>query len=382
MDMTFRAAGRSDGIGRRQVVIGLAAGFGVAGFGAIDKACAGYGALRPPVDVQARRALRGRAGPATACLPAPDPMRDIEIESYYTDRSYSVTDPARLERVKRQTRALSDFCWGTAKASDAWLARNPSVPGAAHCALARLDRWASEGALLGQMTTADSQHQRKWLLAGAALAYLKIQDAPGLDPAACRRVRDWFVRLAEASTAYYTGWFHDKPNNHVYWLGLALGALAVIDNDRARLDQAIVYFDGAMRDLGADGTLPLEMQRKGRAFHYHVFSLIPLVMIAEIGAVNGRDLYAGRDGALHRLAARVQAGLIDRRWFEEQTGAPQEWDETRDRSFGVAWSEPYYSRFPNPQLGELIAARRPIFHHWLGGNTTDDYGSPRLQFPS
>lgn len=146
-------------IDRRGVTLGLCASPLVFG-----RPAANPSVLKPPVDVPERRLLRGRAISGAGCVPVPEPVRDLDIDSYYTDRSYSVPDAEKLERVKRQTRSLSDFCWGTAKASDVWVGSNPAYRPAAQCVLTRLDRWASADALLGTMSQADSQHQRKWLL--------------------------------------------------------------------------------------------------------------------------------------------------------------------------------------------------------------------------
>jgi poly(beta-D-mannuronate) lyase len=221
-------------------------------------------------------------------------------------------------------------------------------------------------------------------LAGLSLAFLKIRDAPGLDPAALSRVQTWFAHLAEASEAYYATWPPGSHNNHFYWLALALAGTAICTNDPARLERAFAIYDEAMAAITPEGTLPLEMGRKGRAFAYHLFSLVPLVFVAEIGVVNGRDLYASHGGAIHRLARSVQAGLTgSSELFDRESGVAQQHDQSGGITpYSVSWGEPYYVRFPDKQLGELIAPRRPIIYPWVGGNVTDSYGSPSLPFPA
>lgn len=337
--------------------------------------------LRGPVAVEKRRALIGRTLANFGCAPPPEPVRDLSVEGAYTDSAYSKVDPEKLKRQQAQANGVGQFCWKVAQMSDLWVSSRPADPAPARCALAWMDAWAKAGALLGALNTPDAQHHRKWTLSGLSLAYLKIADAPGLDPAAAARVRAWFVRLADASEAYYATWPPSGHNNHFYWLALAMAGTAIAANDRARLDRAFAIYDEAAASITPEGALPLEMARKGRAFGYHVFSLIPLVMLAEIGTVNGRDLYGAHDGALKRLAARVQAGLGDQSWFAEQTGTPQDWT-SGTTPYSVSWGEIYYPRFPNPELGALIAPRRPIFSHWLGGSVTESFGSSALPFPS
>ena len=53
-----------------------------------------------------------------------------------------------------------------------------------------LDLWARTGALLGGFNQQGDYH-RKWALAGAALSFLAIRDAPGLDPLKRGRTARW-----------------------------------------------------------------------------------------------------------------------------------------------------------------------------------------------
>jgi poly(beta-D-mannuronate) lyase len=268
------------------------------------------GPLRAICDVPARRRLLGKPAALAVC-PAPiPPQRDIQPESFYIDRSYSVVDPEKLKRYQAQTKNLSDFVVQVAKLSDAWLRSEPPQPAPAACALDRLDTWASAEAMLGHLDQ-NGEHQRKWILSGIALAYLKIRDAPGLDPAARLRVEQWFVRLARASLDFYATYARVNYNNHMWWAGLAAAAAGVAGNDRAVFDRAVALYRTALHDIQPDGTLPIEMFRKARALIYHINSLTPLVMLAEFGAANGLDLYTEKDGrsVLVRGAYRHTAGL-------------------------------------------------------------------------
>lgn len=329
--------------------------------------------LRPIVDVALRRAQWGGPPAATACpaLPPPAPP-GLSLPSYYIDRAYSVPDPERLRRYQEATRPLSDFTTATARLADQWLLTRPAQPGPAACAIEGLEGWAAAGSLTGAMDE-NGEHQRKWVLAGLALAWLKLRhSAPG------PRIVVWLQRMGRASMEFYETYSQRRRNNHHWWAAAAAAAAAVAADDRALFDRAVAFYRLALADIGHDGTIEAEMARKGRALIYHVQSLNPLVLLAEFGEANGIGLYAAEGGALHRLAARVQAGLADPAWFAERTGEAQDWGEGRNRTWTLAWAEPYHARFPNPELARLLGAQRPVFYPYFGGSPTHDFGAPRL----
>src|SRR5262249_18572681 len=147
-------------------------------------------------------------------------------------------------------------------------------------------------------------------------------------------------------------------NNHLYWAALAAAATGIAADDRALFDWAVARYRFALTQIDADGALPQELARASRARHYHLFALAPLVMVAELGASNGLDLYAEHDGALHRLVARVVGSPDDPAWFERRTGHPQERGEALT-GWSLAWAEPYYARFHNARLVPYLARLRP-----------------------
>lgn len=310
-------------------------------------------------------------------------VRDIDAQSYYSDSAKSVVDPARFAANRAAVQPLAAFSRRIATLSDTWLRGGSDAVAAAHCAVRVLDHWAAAEALLGRVTN-QGGYERKWALAGAALAWLRLRDAPGIDPAAAARITHWLTRLAAAVRPHYELADHergsndranherprrtDARNNHAYWAGLAVAAAGVAADDRALIDWGIERARLGIAQIDANGALPLELARGARALHYHLFAALPLVMIAELAAARGIDLYAERGGALHHLLKRTLDGVDDPSWFSAQTGKRQ--GATGDAPSGgqLAWIEPYFARFPQHKREHLLERYRPLAHRWVGGN--------------
>jgi poly(beta-D-mannuronate) lyase len=298
---------------------------------------------------------------AAACPPPPPPVRDLALPRFYADDAGSVVDPAADAAHKGAVRPLAEFLRRVAADADrAW--REPkreAREAAGRCALAWIGAWAAGGAWLGRMTTRQAEYQRKWDLAGVALAYLKVRHLAG--PAERARIEPWLTRFADAARAFFDDPSR-KRNNHWYWLGLALGAVALTTDSDRHWQTARAIMQDAARDIAADGTLAEELRRKARALHYHAFAAMPLVVLAELAQSRGEDWYALNDGALHRLVAVTASGLAEPAQFAERAGVKQD----QRTSPGAGWLTLYRARFPDRL--RVIATRLPDGHRWLGGN--------------
>src|SRR5262249_36989713 len=155
-------------------------------------------------------------------------------------------------------------------------------PAYAALAVDRLAAWAAADALCGTVNH-QGEYEREWTLGSLALAYSKVRGAPGLDPARVRAVDAWLARLAAAVQPFYE---HPKlvtySNNRAYWAGLAVAATGAAVGDRALFDWGLSRARIGLRQVTAEGFLPLEVERRALALHYHVFALAPLVMLAEL----------------------------------------------------------------------------------------------------
>jgi poly(beta-D-mannuronate) lyase len=302
------------------------------------------------------------AGAAQSCPPVPKPVVDLDIERFYGDKAGSKVDPAKLATHDAAVAPLTAFLREVTQNADKAVRRTStrSRSEIAACSLIWLETWAKGGALLGVMKTQQSEYQRKWDFTGLALAYVKVR--PFASPEQRTVIQAWLVRLADAGRAFF-----DDParsrNNHWYWLGLGLAAVGLDSPKHWEMARGIMQ--DAARDIAADGTLPKEMERQGRALFYHAFAVMPLVVMAEVAASRGEDWYALENGALHRLVATTHAGLVAPESFDRLVGIAQE----RPVNTRAGWLQLYDARFPG-----RLAAPHPVVaegHRWIGGNVLE-----------
>jgi len=309
------------------------------------------------------------AGKALAfdCPPAPQGVRDIKAMGYYSDRASSVIDETKFKANAALTQPLNDFNKRLASMSDAYLATGDAEVGA--CAAVWLDRWGRDGAMLGVMEHVNNDqadYLRQWLHGGLAIAYLQVKPVASTEQRA--RIEGWLKAVAEASLAYW-----DNPrkhrNNHYYWTGVGVMATAVATQDQRLLNVAKAIYDKGVDDIADDGSLPMEMARGARAFHYHNYALDPLVLMAEMARAQGEDWYGYRRNRIDLLADRVAAGYADQSWFAEHAFAPQAPDDAKPTG-ETGWVEFYRLRSARPERFEALHLAGPYMDPRAGGDLT------------
>lgn len=302
---------------------------------------------------------------AAECPAPPAAARDLDMAGYYRDARGSEIDLDRKRAYEAARKELTHFVSEIAKRADR--SQTKSKPEArtaeARCALSWLDAWARRGAYLGRMTGKQADYQRKWDLAGLALAYLKLKAYA--TPAQHATISTWLVAIGRNARAFFDDRGR-KRNNHWYWLGLALGATGMASGDAWSWAEAHRIFDDAAGDVAADGTLPMELARGSRALDYHAFSAMPLVVLAELARARGEDWYGRGNRALPRLADRTLSGLARPEQFDTLAGIRQH----RPPNARAGWIALYVKRFPGRTPADVIDAlpdTKPG-HRWLGGD--------------
>lgn len=326
--------------------------------------------LNAPFDVEFRRDLVGQPlAAATPDIRIAAPIRDVNGVSFYVDAEKSVADPALKEQNAAALKPLRDFVLTIVTLSDQWVKGAPARPEYAGAVMNALSTWAEAGALLGTVNR-QGAYEREWTLGSLAIAYLKVRDAPGIDPAQTARVQAWLAQLARViQPDYERPQLRSNRNNHAYWVGMAVAATGIACGDRALFDWGVARGRIAIAQIQQDGMLPLERDRRTLALHYHVFALSPLVMLAEMAAANGINLYEEGDGAIRRLAELVMGAFANPVAFADRMDLAQE-IKVPPRGTDLAWAEAYCARFPDPRLRAWVNSARPLFDVRLGGDMT------------
>jgi poly(beta-D-mannuronate) lyase len=305
-----------------------------------------------------------------SCPSLPHLAPDLVTDGFYRldDPTHSIIDPVRQEAYNKSSGQVKAVGLAIVKAADDY--RTSGSRRAAQCAISRITTMAQDKSLSGKMSSAQAYYVQGWVVGAVAIAYLKVRDAGDATPDQTATVAKWLQSVGEQTKAYYGAHKKagqgDSQNNHLYWAGVELAGIGVAANDRSDFDWALAAYDNGVNQIRPDGTLPLEMARGGRALHYHLYALAPLVLLAEFGEANGFDLYAHANGALHRLVDVSVAGLQDPALFEKATGVKQEVSKVVSGD-QIGWAPPYVRRFPNPELTHLINLAPSLSVYYLGG---------------
>jgi poly(beta-D-mannuronate) lyase len=303
--------------------------------------------------------------------PDPPPFaKTLDAHSYYTDAHHSVVDPKLQAEEQKATEAPTHLGQWTTEAADKFLESGSRA--AATCVYSLLNAAAQAKAWTGEMPASQGHYEQKWVLAGASVAFLKVRNTGVFTPDEDKDIKKWFSSMANRVTDYVDSKKNiagsDAQNNHRYWSGLAVAAAGIALNNQGDYEWGITSYKFGVDQIQPNGVLPLEMNRAGRALHYHLYALAPLIMIAELAATNGTDLYSYDNGAIHSLVKLCIAGLRDQNLFAKASGVAQ--DNVNGPPYSgatIGWAVPYVRRFPDAQLSQWISqAEYTRFWQWGG----------------
>ncbi|ESQ74202.1 hypothetical protein ABAC402_15460 [Asticcacaulis sp. AC402] len=310
------------------------------------------------------------------CDSAPRPVVVLDHESKYRPGTRSsIVDPDREDDYQAKLKEVSGFYNPLTRISDRYVKSQPRASEIALCALTWLESWAEAGAL-EKGVTEQGRMVQTWALASLSSSWLKIRADPYLSDNARQRVTDWLERLNRLVMINFESKTDERSrrNNHRYWANWAVCATATVLNDSKAYRWASEGFERACAQIEPDGVLPLEMERRSKALHYHNFSLGPLVLQAESLIANGvPDPYDRDDSALRRLVDLVVAALRDPELIARRAGETQDLEGTLKET-QLAWMEPYFARFKDDSLAPWLQAYRPMVAHRLGGDLTVLFG--------
>jgi poly(beta-D-mannuronate) lyase len=313
----------------------------------------------------------GLVAPSDAPYNCPAPpvfAKTLNLEGAYIDKKMSIIDEKREAEFQKNAEGPTHLGQFAGMAADAWLSKGSRA--GARCVYTLLAAAAAADAWTGKMPTNNSVYMQNWMLSGTAMAYLKVRNSGQGTKEEDTQIQQWFQKLAGRVREYFEEERKrpgsDAWNNHMYWAGLSTAAAGIAANDLNSFIWGLSGYEMGIHAIQPDGSLLLEMGRGRRALHYQLYALAPLVMLAELGQVNGVDLYAERGGAIHRLAQFDLAAMKDPSLLERRAEAAQE--AYRPYSgMDIGWAVPYAQRFPNADLSAMISQASTVrFWQWGG----------------
>jgi poly(beta-D-mannuronate) lyase len=245
-------------------------------------------------------------------------------------------------------------------------------PAEAVCVANVLSQWAAANALLDYSYKESSQawYQVEWSLSSISLAWSVVETDPAIPAAQRAAILKWMHTVTEYM-------FDQDPrpgdtdheNNHAYWRALCATSVGILTNDQKLYRRGLAQYVRAIGQMNKDGSLPLEMARHENALHYQSFALAPLVMIAELAARQGIDLYSLRvnghtigDAVNFLVRASADLSLVKKYASEPQTFSLFSGEKP------PAWTEFWAARYPGKPWSEIITA--PLVDTTIGGNAT------------
>jgi poly(beta-D-mannuronate) lyase len=321
--------------------------------------------LRSPWD-QSRVALT--AAPYD-CPPPAHLSPDLTTDGFYSDSKSSVIDPVKWKAYQESSGPIKKLGDQAVAAADAY--RTTGSRAAAECVLKLLNTAAVDGVLTGKMSSRQAYYVQGWVIGALAISYLKIRDSGLAASGDSAKLTGWMKAVARQTVDYYNA-AREKPggdnqNNHLYWAGVEVAAIAIAANDRPMFDWAMAAYRNGVSQITPEGTLPLEMRRGQRALHYHLYAISPLVYLAEFGSDNGIDLFAEDNFAIKRLVNRAIAGLNGSDYFDREAGIKQDTPNGLPAAEQISWARIYVHHFPDPQIGALLAQATSLSYMYLGG---------------
>lgn len=308
------------------------------------------------------------------CVKVPRPLIALATGSIYkkNDPTHSHIDEDAQAEYLKQVEPMREYVSRLSAMANIYVRSIPSKPEVAQCVGIWLYTWADKDAF-SQMQSKQAFMGFGTTLSGIALSYLQVKDDPAIAPKLHEKIEAWLTKLARAQVAFVEA--HPRSNsskaNHRYWTGLGVASVGIATNDRKLFQWGIDSARVGIAQITPEGILPLELMRAQKARDYHLFAVAPLVMLAEMARVNGMDLYAENNGALHKLVKFSVGNITDPSVLEERIGHKvvgfPDGDIPGNR---LAWLEIYNARFPTLETEGLLNRHRPLVNAELGGDET------------
>lgn len=257
-----------------------------------------------------------------------------------------------------------------------------------------LSAWASAGAL----ATATPRNVMS-VLKPVSLFWPVLAEDSVLLQADRAVISNWLLPLYEMVSSSMNLWD---------WRGTEAASIRMtraITNANDREFQLVVErYYLALKQMRADGSLPMEAQRGPCALNYTNLAVSSMVTIAELAAVQGYDLYnletdgkslAKAIGFLldayenPALIAKYNNTSSECELVNSATTERKAFEWSAGNSTPAAWAEMYIARFPDSALAGRLRTRiglsgytrRPLWHYSAAANTSCLFLTPQEIMP-
>lgn len=256
------------------------------------------------------------------------------VSSFYKkDASQSVVDQDLMDDFVSRT-------WQYGALLDALLdigkrAKSGKANAASECALNQLSAWAEAGALTQGIAAEAGVERRQaimiqaWTVVGVTTLLQEL--APSIDSQDPRSVATlrWLKSLAQSVRAEFVAqpnrpaWLNHS-SNHSLWAGLAEARVGQLTGNQQLINDGLSKLDRALDGVAADGSMPAEMSRAGRALQYTNFAMLPLAGLVKVHEQQALQFTKSRADAIERLVLFTMSANIDVDVLVQKTGKRQE----------------------------------------------------------
>jgi poly(beta-D-mannuronate) lyase len=228
---------------------------------------------------------------------------------------------------------------------------------------------------LSDMNTMNAKLAIPSRVGGIAVAYSQIRGFLSTPPKDRAMIEAWLSRRANETIDFFNNHAPTKAsrNNLRAWASFAVGEIGIVTRTPSYATWALDSNAAMIMSADADGSLPLEMERKKYALHYQLHAISPLVTSIARLCVAGygppeADFTRLRTIANFSLNAAQNPDLVTEIAGEKQLVPAAETLKTT-----LAWLEPYIALTGDAIMPDNVRAVRPLTNSKLGGNMTLAY---------
>lgn len=285
----------------------------------------------------------------------------------YSDKIGSIKDPNKIKLLDEKTLSYRGVAQNLVNLSNNYIKTGNQEVSA--CAVNILLNLAQQNALAGTISGYQAQFTQTWLLSSFSLVWLKIKTSQNVTDNQKKIINQWLTRMADNTKNYFSPLIAKNPqatNNMGYWAGLAVMATGVATNDKDYFNWSMNVLKIGINSIDNNGFLPNELKRGSKSLHYHLFSLQPLITMAELAQKNNIDVYSYNNNGLSRLIHQTLSSMINPTKINSITHSIQD-DMTVEHPY-LGFLLPYYNRTQDPLIKLMLNNYKSRSYLYLGGS--------------